>query len=248
MMDKIDILNIKIDRVDIQEAENRVRDFIESGKNSHIVVTPNSEMVVRAQSDSELAAVLNNADLAVPDGAGIVLASRLLSDKKLTQRVAGFDLMERLFSTAVNEGYSIYLLGGEPGIADRASAAIRNDFPGIEICGFHHGYLDQQEQQAVIKDINSYQPDLLFVGMGVPLQEKFLQKNKNDLAVGIGMTVGGSFDVLAGKTERAPVWMQKAYLEWLFRLLKEPSRLSRMIALPHFVLMVFREFLFNNKN
>ncbi|MFW5985077.1 MAG: WecB/TagA/CpsF family glycosyltransferase [Halanaerobiaceae bacterium] len=239
MPEKVEILNIKINRVNMQEAEKIVCEFIDADLSGKIVVTPNSEMVVRAQTDRELAEILNDADLAIPDGAGIVLASHILPTKIITERVAGFDLMGRLFSVATNRDYSIYLLGGEPGIVHRAKKKITSQHPDINICGLHHGYLDRRKQREVISEINSCAPDLLLVGMGVPLQEKFLHNNIHKLNIGVGMTVGGSFDVWAGKSQRAPVWMQKAYLEWFYRLLKEPSRLSRMIALPRFVVLVF---------
>ena len=241
MCKKIDILNIKVNNVNMQQAREIVCDYIESGKNSHMIVTPNSEMVVRAQTDRQLATILNNADLSIPDGAGIVLASRILAIENFSERVAGFDLMEELFQVAEKKDYRFYLLGGEPGIAGEAKKRIEQDYSQIKICGYHHGYLDRQVQQKVINQINNLAPDILLVGMGVPLQERFLYNNLERLRVKVGITVGGSFDVLAGKTRRAPVWMQRAYLEWFFRLLKEPSRLSRMVALPRFVFLVFAQ-------
>lgn len=238
MPKKIEILNIKVDNVNMIQAREIVCAYLESDQTGHMIVTPNSEMVVRAQTDNQLAQILNSADLSIPDGAEIVLASRLLSTPRFSERVAGFDLMEELFFVAEKKEYSIFFLGGEPGIAAEAKKRVEQKYSQIDICGYHHGYLDRIVQQNVITRINKLAPDLLLVGMGVPLQERFLYNNLDQLEVKVGMTVGGSFDVLAGKTRRAPLWMQKAYLEWLFRLLKEPSRLSRMVALPRFVFLV----------
>ncbi len=244
MPGKVEILNIKINNVDMLKAGKMIEDHIKmNSKNSFMVVTPNAEIVVRAQNDQELARILNNADLAIPDGAGIVIASRILSGVSFSERVAGFDLMKNLFSIAVKKKYSIFLLGGKPGIASKACKNITKEYQGINICGFHHGYLNQKQQKKVIKKINKEKPDILFVGMGVPLQEKFLDKYIDILDIKVGMTVGGSFDILAGKAKRAPLWMQKACLEWLYRLFKEPSRIGRTLALPRFVYLVIVEFL-----
>ena len=238
MSGKINILNIKINKVDMEAAIEKVKSFLEVDNTpGYMVVTPNSEMVVRAQTDFELARILNQADLSLPDGAGIVLASRFLKDP-IPERVAGFDLMQNLFEEAVNKNYSIYLLGGKPGIVKNAKKNLVANYPGINICGINHGYLDAKEQNQVISEINQLQPDLLFVGMGVPLQEKFLDKNLDNLKVKVAMTVGGSFDVLSQKVKRAPLWMQNLYLEWFYRLLKEPSRLGRMMALPKYIFLV----------
>ncbi|MFW6237660.1 MAG: WecB/TagA/CpsF family glycosyltransferase [Bacillota bacterium] len=240
MADRVEILNIKLDNVDMDEACHRVEEYIAGDEGKRMVVTPNSEMIVMAREDSRLADILNSADLSVPDGAGVILASRILR-KGLRERVAGFDLMRRLFSRARGEDYSIYFLGGRPGIVDKARENVTEEYPGINISGTHHGYLDRQLQYRVIEEINELSPDLLFVGMGVPLQEKFLDSHLHELEVKVAMTVGGSFDVLAGEAGRAPLWMQKAYLEWFYRLLQEPGRFGRMLALPRFVLLVLRE-------
>lgn len=242
MVDWVNILGIHINKVNMKDAMAIVRGYILNGDHCHMVVTPNSEMVVRAQDDPELAMILNNANLSVPDGAGVVLASRLFKNS-FQERVAGFDLMKNIFSEANRQGYRIYLLGGRPGIVDKARKNLIQEYPYLKICGAHHGYLDKDLQERVIEEINMLKPDLLFVGMGVPLQEKFIYKNMNRLQVKVAMTVGGAFDVLAGQVKRAPRWMQNAHLEWLFRLLQEPSRLGRFFALPRFVYLVLIKYL-----
>jgi len=173
----------------------------------------------------------------IPDGAGLLLAAKILGSP-LQERVAGIDLMQELLSLATIKGYSIYLLGGEPGIIEKANKNIKENHKGIDICGYHHGYLNESSRENVIKEINNLKPDILFVGMGVPLQEKFLAFNLENLDVKIAMTVGGSYDILAGKTKRAPVWIQRAYLEWFYRLIKEPGRIIRMMAIPKFLILI----------
>ncbi len=241
MSDYIRILGIKINKVDMGQAINEIDKLI-IDDNKNYIVTPNSEMIVMAQEDEELADILNNSSLNVADGAGVVLASKIYGDK-LTERVAGFDLMQHLLELASDKNYSIYLLGSKPGIVDLTSKIISTKYPGLKISGTHHGYLDKELQKKVIDEINHLRPDILFVGMGIPLQEKFIHNNLPQLEVKIAMTVGGSFDVLAGEVKRAPFLMQRLNLEWLYRLIQEPSRLGRMMALPKFVFLVLLDYI-----
>lgn len=243
MSDYIKILGIKINKVNMREAISEANSFIINNKKAYIV-TPNSEIIVMAQEDKELASIINKSDLSVADGAGVVLASKLYK-KPLTERVAGFDLMNRLLKLAVDKNYSIYFLGGEKGVIEKAKKNILKKYPGIQICGVHHGFLDKEKEELVISEINKLTPEILFLGMGVPRQEKFIQHNRAKIKTNLIMTVGGSFDILAGKSKRAPLWMQKLSLEWLFRLLQEPGRFIRMLALPRFVFLVLIDILRN---
>ncbi|MFP4021362.1 MAG: WecB/TagA/CpsF family glycosyltransferase [Halanaerobium sp.] len=235
----IKILDVNIDRVNMQQAVERLRKLALDRSQSSLVVTPNSEMLAMAAEDQELAAVLNSADLATADGIGVVIASKILGEP-LEERVAGFDLISTLFKEFEQEDINFYFLGGKPGIVDQAAANLKENYPDLNISGYHHGYLDRESQQKVIEEINSQKIDLLLVGMGVPLQEKFLNSNLEKLKVGAAVTVGGSFDVLAGEVNRAPLWMQKAALEWFYRLLQEPSRFGRMLSLPKFIYLVVK--------
>jgi N-acetylglucosaminyldiphosphoundecaprenol N-acetyl-beta-D-mannosaminyltransferase len=230
----------------MEQAVARVRELITDQSQASLVVTPNSEMLALAHEDRELARILNSADLATADGIGLVIASKILGEP-LQERVAGFDLISSLFTELAEEDVNFYFLGGKPGVVDRAVVELKKDYPELKISGYHHGYLDRENQQQVIKEINQKNIDLLLVGMGVPLQEKFLDKNLADLNVGAAITVGGSFDVLAGEVERAPLWMQKAALEWFYRLLQEPSRFGRMLALPKFIYLVLKSKYFHGK-
>ncbi len=234
----IKILDVNIDRVNLEQAVERIRELIARDQSS-LVVTPNSEMLAMAAEDRELARILNSADLATADGIGVVIASKILGEP-LEERVAGFDLISLLFKKFAEEDINFYFLGGKPGIVDRAAANLKNRYPTLNISGYHHGYLDRENQQKIIEEINKKNIDLLLVGMGVPLQEKFLDNNLKKLNIGTAVTVGGSFDVLAGEVNRAPIWMQKAALEWFYRLLQEPSRFGRMLSLPKFILLVLK--------
>ena len=197
---------------------------------------------MQAARNQELLRIINRAWLSTPDGAGIILASRLLPDlKAFPARVAGFDLLRALLQLAAEREYSVYFLGGEPGVAAAAAENLQNSHPTLEVVGCHHGYLDQENRKAVLEEIAEKEPELLFVGMGAPRQEKFLAEYRSELAAGVAVTVGGSFDILAGNKTRAPAIIQKLYLEWLYRLFQEPGRLLRVSILPVYLLKVFRE-------
>ena len=239
-MDKVKILDIIIDKVDMKSAVKKVEEMLQVTSNPHLIATPNSEVVVMAQDDSDLRVILNQADLVVPDGAGLVLASKLIRNP-LPERVTGIDLMVNLLEVASNKGYKVYFLGAEPGRTTEVKKRILLEYPELKIIGDHHGYLDEKTETEVIKEINQLRPDLLFVGMGVPLQEKWLANNLTRLQVPVSIGVGGSFDVLAGTKKRAPTWMQRINLEWLYRLLQEPGRIFRMLALPKFVYLVIKQ-------
>ncbi|RQD73331.1 MAG: glycosyltransferase [Halanaerobium sp. MSAO_Bac5] len=239
MREVLKILNVKIDKLDMDGAAARIRSFLKEDGPS-LVVTPNSEMIAMAAEDAELAEILNSAALATADGAGVVLASKIMGDK-LPERVAGFDLINRLFSELENEAYNFYFLGSKPGIVDKAVENLKQSYPALNIVGYHHGYIDKKMQEEIIAEINEREVDLLLVGMGVPLQERFLAQNLSQLKLKVAITVGGSFDVLAGEAKRAPLWMQKASLEWFYRLLQEPSRFARMLALPKFIYLVLKK-------
>ncbi|MEJ6950259.1 WecB/TagA/CpsF family glycosyltransferase [Natronospora cellulosivora (SeqCode)] len=237
MSDYMEILGIKINKVDMKQAISEVDNFIKN-KQQASIVTPNSEIIVMAQDNKELAEIINNASLSVADGAGVVLASKLYQEP-LKERVAGFDLMQSLLKLANENNYSMYFLGAEEVVVETARKNVLKQYPEINILGTHHGFIDKEMENELIQEINNLEINLLFLGMGVPLQEKFIKRNMAKLNANIIMTVGGSFDVLAGKVNRAPVWMQKLNLEWFYRLLQEPKRIGRVLALPRFVILVF---------
>jgi N-acetylglucosaminyldiphosphoundecaprenol N-acetyl-beta-D-mannosaminyltransferase len=233
---RIAVLNVMIDVVTMKEAVEAVKQFILQ-KKSHLVVTPNPEIIMMANKDEQLARIINNADLVVPDGAGVVWAARYQGDA-MPERVAGYDLVQNLLIEAMSEKYKIYLFGGAPGIAEKAKKIAEERYPGVQIVGTRNGFFTKQNESEIVNDIKACQPDILLVALGVPRQEKWLEEYKEELKVPVSIGVGGTFDVMAGVVKRAPLWMQRSNLEWLFRLLSEPKRAIRMLALPHFVIKI----------
>lgn len=240
LKEKIKILTLHINNITMNEIIEQLITNLEAKDEKKLIYTPNAEIAVKAYDDPSFSKLLNRADYLVPDGAGLLLAARILG-QPLRQKVSGYDLMVNLLEEITNKEISVYFLGGEPDIIKMAVKNINNKMPDIDIAGFHHGYLDQSLKESVIEDINKKSPDILMVGMGVPLQEKFLDNNFKRLNIKIGLTVGGSFDILSGQSKRAPLWMQRYYLEWFYRFLQEPKRFKRMLALPKFLYLVLRK-------
>ncbi|MGI1689973.1 WecB/TagA/CpsF family glycosyltransferase [Thermoanaerobacter uzonensis] len=235
-MERLDIFGVPIDRVTMKQAVEILKNFLQEDR-LHIVATPNPEIVMMAQKDKEYMEILNNTDLNVPDGSGIVFASKVFKNP-LSERVAGFDLMMEFIKDISSRDIKIYLLGSAPQIAEQARVNLEKLYPSVKIVGTHHGYFTQEEENKIIEEINNKGVEVLFVALGAPKQEKWIYKNRNKLKVKIAMGVGGSFDVIAGKAKRAPYLYRKLGLEWLYRLIKEPWRYKRMMALPKFALKV----------
>lgn len=238
-METVEIFGVRLHRVTFDEAVRRAAHLVESRVPS-MAITANPEMIQQAAHDPELWRVLRSAELVVADGIGVVWASRMLGTP-LPERVPGIDLMCRLVEIAAQRKWRAYLLGGKPGIAERAAERLMSMYPGVIIAGTMHGYFAEAQEQSVVEAIKEAAPDLLFVGMGAGRQEKWIARHKRELGVALSMGVGGSFDALVDATKRAPVWMRKANIEWLYRLLREPSRWRRQLALPAFALRVLRE-------
>ncbi len=238
MPGRIEVLGVGVDRLTRRQAVARAVELAASRPGS-FAVTPNAELVWAAQNDGELRLALNRADLAVADGAGVVWASRLLGTA-VPERVAGYDLMLDLLAEASRRELGVYLLGGRPGVAEFAASEARRRFPALGVVGCGHGYFSPAEEPEVLANVNLARPAFLFLGMGAPRQEKWLARNLPRLEVGLAMGVGGGLDVLAGQVARAPSWVIRVNLEWLYRLVREPVRLRRQMALPAFALAVLR--------
>ena len=234
---KVKILGVNVDSVTMSQAVAQVENLIAARKNS-IVATANAEMLLMATHDDELKNILNSAELVVADGAGTVWAAHHLG-YEMPERVAGFDLVQELMKISPTHDYKIFLFGAAPSIADKAKLKAEELYPGIKIVGVRNGFFTAADEPEIIAQIKKSSPDILLVALGVPKQEKFLAKYKSELNVPVSIGVGGTFDVMAGVVKRAPLWMQKAKLEWLFRAMLQPSRAGRLIALPKFVLKVF---------
>lgn len=236
MSERVEILGVGVDSVTMAQAVERIENLIEAKKNS-LVATANAEMLMRATQDEELKKILNAADLVVADGAGTVWAARHLG-KKMPERVAGADLVQELMKIAPSKGRKFFLFGSAPGVADKAKLKAEELYPGIKIVGTRNGYFSEEDEPKIIEQIKNSHADILLVALGVPKQEKWLAAHKDELNIPVSIGVGGTLDVMAGVVKRAPRWMQKAKLEWLFRALLQPSRAGRLIALPKFVLKV----------
>jgi N-acetylglucosaminyldiphosphoundecaprenol N-acetyl-beta-D-mannosaminyltransferase len=245
-LEKINVLGVPIHKINMSEALHKSIEFLKSNE-KRVIFTPNSEIIMMAKDDKNLLNAIKEADLIIPDGIGLVLASKILK-KPLEERVTGIDLMENILDYCNKSKKSIFILGGKPGVADKALKNISKKYPNIKALGSYHGYFKghhigqegHDEEKSVINLINNLKPDVLFVAFGAPKQELWIQRYKNEINSNIFMGVGGSVDVYAGEVKRAPVVYQKLGLEWLYRLIKEPWRYKRMMALPKFVIEVLK--------
>lgn len=233
------ILDVPFDALTMAEAVEKVMGFLADDK-QHYICTPNPEIVMEAQHDKELMKILREADLVVPDGIGVVWASRY-SEILLTERVAGYDLTQNIFSRIAGKNESVYFFGGAPGVASTAARQMKKVYPGLKIVGGHNGYFDAEEEKKIIADIKRLSPSILLVGLGAPKQEKWIYEHLEEVGAKVAIGVGGSFDVMAGNVKRAPKLFRKLGLEWFYRLITQPTRWRRMLRLPKFVLTVLRK-------
>lgn len=253
LTNRIKLFQVGIDQVDNQKTIQKIEEFIVS-KKPHQIVTPDTLAVLRARKDPEYHAILKSADLVTPDGAGILWAATTLN-YPLSERVTGIDIIHNICQLAAKKGYSLYLLGSYPGVASDAALNLTEKYPGIKIAGTHHGYFScedsqncenvknsnsgkNKEEEEIIAEIKEKRPDILLAGMGVPKQEKWISKNLDKLDVPVCMGVGGSFDVLSGRIPRAPLWMQRHGMEWIYRSIKQPNRVFQVFALFYFIWLV----------
>lgn len=246
----ISVLGIPVDNVTMEEAIKKVQYFLEKySENDGVktIYTPNSEIMMAAQRDEELKNILCTGSMLIADGAGVVLAAKILG-YTLPERVAGYDLVENVFSTFAVKGLRVFLLGAKPGVAETAAINITSKYKGVEISGYHHGYFSEDENESIINKINESKSDLLLVALGAPKQEKWIHKYKDLLKVKVCIGVGGSLDGYAGIVPRAPVFFQKHGLEWLYRLCKEPRRFWRMLDIPKFLFLAIKIRLFNKSS
>lgn len=237
--EKHDILGVGVNSLRMADAVNIIEKYMDDKENV-IIATANAEMLMNATRDAELKRILNSAALVVPDGAGTVWAAHQLG-YDMPERVAGYDLAQELMKRAPKTGRKIFFFGSAPGVADKAKQKAEELYPGINIVGTRNGFFTEKDIPAILEEIKDAKPDLLLVALGVPKQEKFLDNYYKELGVPVSIGVGGTFDVMAGVMKRAPLWMQKAKLEWLFRGMLQPKRAGRLLALPKFVLKVLAE-------
>lgn len=246
-MNRLSIFHTRIDVVTFSEAVEVLKDFIVQG-GGRKVFTPNTEIVMETRKNERLRALINSGDLVVADGIGLVIGSKL-KGHPLPERVTGYDMSIELLTMAKEKGYGLFFLGGKPGVAQRAKVAVEKSHPGIRIVGTndgyfkgtHLGYKDHPEEQEVIQKIKDSKADILFVGLGFPKQEIWIDENVKKTGVALAIGNGGVLDVLAGEAKRAPDFFIRLHLEWFYRLIKNPSRWKRQLAIPKFLYYIIRD-------
>lgn len=249
-MDKLSIMGVRIDNLSMNEVLKIAEEKIEKNE-QYIIYTPNTEFIMMCQKDKEFLNLMNESDINIPDGIGLIYAGKI-KKHPLKEKVGGYDLSVNLLKMANDKGLKLYVVGGKPGVAEAAMENVREKYPGIKIVGAQHGYFKgthlgkkgHEEELAVIEDINKHQPHILFVGFGAKKQELWIENNKDLINANVIIGNGGTLDGLAGIVKRAPDIFIKLGLEWLYRLMKEPKRIKRQIVLPVFMLKV----IFGNKN
>lgn len=227
---KTDILGVTFDNLTMNQALERARGYLQA-EGFHYVVTPNPEFVLAAQKDPAFSAVLNGADLTIADGIGVVYAAKILATP-LHERVPGIDFASGILAQLNDTGGRVFLLGAKPGVAQQAGERIQDQYPGLTVCGTHHGYFKSDEDAQVARLVADTQPDALFVCLGAPRQELWMAQWGKHTAAKLAIGLGGALDVFAGTVQRAPERFQKLGLEWAYRLVKEPKRITRMAKLP----------------
>lgn len=232
----VKLFGVKFHKFDQEQAFKRFLYLLNRSKYS-MIFTPNPEIVMMAQKDLEYKDILAEGDLVIPDGIGIILASRI---KKLglDKRLPGIEMMENILKYCNNAQKSIYLLGSNADNVEKAAENIKSEYPNIDIKGYHDGYFDDTEELQIVDKINEVKPDILFVAMGAPKQEKWMYKHRKILNVKVAMGVGGAVDVWSGAVKRAPKLFRKIHLEWFYRIVTNPKRIKRSFVLPQFLLKV----------
>ncbi|MFH5810829.1 WecB/TagA/CpsF family glycosyltransferase [Companilactobacillus sp. FL22-1] len=233
---RINILGTEFDNFTAKQFHQYLDDDLDLKANKFIV-TPNPEIVLAARKDPEFSKIINNADYVIPDGIGIIKGAKSLGTP-LHERITGFDTLQYLIETANRKLSKVYLLGAKPEVIQASAAKIKKDYPQIDLVGYHDGYF--QDEQEIIDEISEKKPNIILVALGSPKQEIFINKYRHSSdAIWIG--VGGSFDVFSGTKKRAPKVIQKLNLEWFYRLVKEPTRFGRMLAIPKYMSLINQE-------
>ncbi len=235
-MERVKIFGINIENTTLKEVMDLLREKLNT-KDLFTIATPNTEIAMRAKDEPELADLVNSFDLVVPDGIGLIYGSKFRK-LPLKERVTGFDISMELLKFGKDIPINLFILGGKPGISKKAAENVEKNFPGVKVVGNRNGYFSKEDEGEIISQINESKPDVIFVGLGFPKQEEFINRNKSRIDSKIIIGNGGVTDILAGESKRAPDIFIKLNLEWLYRLLKEPSRIARQIALPRFILNV----------
>ena len=239
---RIDILGVPVDSITKSQAQDCIHSMLQ-GNEPQMIIAINPEKVIKAQNDAKLLNQLQKAGLLIPDGIGVVLAGKILKGTRL-ERVPGSELMPSICDIASQRGCSIFLFGASPEVNERAAQILERRFTGIKIAGRQHGHLSENEMEGVVEQVNASHADILFVALGSPRQENWMEQHLPKLHVKVCQGVGGTFDVIAGRVKRAPKFFRDIHLEWLYRLLVQPQRILRQLALPKFAVQVIKQKVF----
>lgn len=238
MRECVRILGVDIDNINIDEAGEKTKELVaKSNKSCKMIVAPNVEFIMTAQKDEEFFNILKKADFATPDSIGVMIGGKL-QKKPFKQRIPGQAYFRKVLEVGEKEGWSFYLLGGKGDVPKLATENIKKMYPNVNVIGYHEGFFETDSEENVIKQINDLKPNVLFVAMGAPIQEKWIARHQSELKVDVAAGQGGTFDYEAGKIKRAPVFFQKLGIEWLWRLILQPSRIFRMVVLPIYLLKI----------
>lgn len=232
------ILGIPVDKLTMGDAIERIDGFIRSGE-PHWIATADASMLVDAGDDSTFRERLLTADMITPDSSGVLWAGGKVG-VKLEERVSGVDLVDRLCALSADRGYRVFLLGAAPGVAEMAAERLRLKHPGCNIVGTRHGFFPASDDELVAHEVAEFDPDILFVAMGIPRQETFIVTTQQIIKARVAIGVGGSLDVHSGQAKRAPALFQRMKVEWFWRLLQNPKKWRKTMKLPVFMLRVLR--------
>lgn len=235
---QVTIVDIPIDNLSKNRLLKKVYMDLERKQKNCLIVTANPEIIMQTQKTPSYKEAVMTADYIIPDGYGIILASQILQ-QPLAEKIVGYELLHTFLEYASLNGKSVYFFGAQEGVAVDAAVNAAHRYPGLKIAGTRNGY--SEAGRIAAEEIAGAKPDFLFIGLGVPLQEQWAAKNRDLFPHSILMGVGGSFDVLSGRVNRAPRFFLDRNLEWLYRLLSQPTRIIRMIQLPIFVVKVYKQ-------
>jgi N-acetylglucosaminyldiphosphoundecaprenol N-acetyl-beta-D-mannosaminyltransferase len=238
---RVNVLGVGVDPLTVEELHAEIENLVR-GRKRGLVLNANAHCLNLCYEDPALRGFLNSAEVVFCDGAGVMLAARILGGR-IPARITYADWAWQLAAFAAARGFSLYFLGARPGVAREAARRLKERYPELEIAGVRHGYFDRSENEAVVEEINAAAPDILLVGLGMPLQEHWLMENRQRLDVGVALTGGAVFDYVSGRLRRGPRLLTRGGLEWLARLLAEPRRLWRryLVGNPLFLLRVLRQ-------
>ena len=236
-MNRVNVLGVGIDNLTLSEAVDKALSLISEHRCAYMV-TPNPEIVMAAWDDPKVSKAIENADLVIPDGVGVMQAARILGTP-LREHMPGIDAATEIIKRLASRGGSVFLYGARPGVAEKAAERMKQCFPGLVICGTNDGY--GNDDGAVVSKINAAKPDFVMVCLGVPKQELWMAKYAAKLDAGLMAGLGGTIDVFSGQVKRAPLIWQKLKLEWLYRCFEEPKRFRKVKRIPQFIIKAWRK-------